>query len=178
LTFYIWDDEVVTDYYIPEDILGDDSPEHVIGSGHRRWLDFGKAPDEYSPECMGCGNIACLIEYGYAGPVDIDQCVSAKPGVAATFLKNTPPQIVPIPVYEENCEEAAEGCGGDGIVVLDFACIDIIGAVEIHWEGHKHRLIEFKVICDNTTDECLNECARTDGEAPGPGEVTAVSLLE
>lgn len=175
ITFYIWDDEVLTDYYIPEDILGDDSPEHVIGSGHRRWLDFGKPDsDLYPSECGGCGNIKCLIEHGYAGPVEIGDCVSAKPGVAATFLKNTPPQIVPIPVYEETCS-GAEGCGGDGIVVLDFACIDIIGAVEIHWEGHKHRLVEFKVICDTTS--CPNPCARTDGEAPGPGAVTGVSLL-
>jgi hypothetical protein len=177
--FYIWDDPWDVDH-ATVDITGDGIEDLVIGSGHRRWLDFGKPPDEYSSECGGCGNVKCLIEHGYAGPVNIGDCISAKPGVVDSALQNAPVgKMVPIPLYEETCDYAA-ACGKPGIVVKEFACIKIMGRYDVlaedSWDGKKHRVIKFHVVCDPSS--CPNPCAGTAGEQPGPGSVTGVSLLE
>ena len=179
-----------------------DSSAHIVGPGHRGWLNFPRPEEPYEDElnCAGnCGvaQVICWIDGGaYTGEIAIganvgDICLPGEPGVSeAVRIEIERDHIGETPNIllwddEECTEDQILGtCPGTPYHIVGTGCTLILDVLEIDL----YRKPEFrppdlcapnvKIIKAQRLCDCTSDCGSTIGGEPLPGQVRAVSLIE
>ncbi len=170
---------------------GDDDFIVAVSEG-RAWLDYTSAILPYTDTCSspGCGasELACYLRYDYGARVDLPACVSGDSGVKAGVKDDVDTRIgdaVLVPLFDSTGCGSNSQCGsGESYHVVAIGCVTIVG-----WEQNfsldsldpsDTEKLKGKVVLGtlNCSGNCMSSCGSTDGTAPEPWQVTAVSIIE
>jgi hypothetical protein len=216
--FYVWNDKKLeTDCYLELDDgtcvpmcvaceceLGDppDDVIHVVGPGHRGWVDLPRPerpnPVPHCADNCGAEQVWCWIDnFGYTGNLDASEggfCLPGEPGVSNKvrheIYNDHKGDEVNILIWddEECSDEDIEGtCSGTPYHIVGTGCVivdPIDPTPEIDLPANPDYFEKpfceqnVKVIKVRKECSCEDECGKTDGELPDTGEVRSVSLIK
>lgn len=170
----------------------------IVTSVARGWMDFPAPPEEeqiYVDSCKsnGCGasELFCRLFYGYGGRVTLPTCIPGLRGVKANAKAAVEEHVgnsISVPLFTDiNCPSDSNCSGKDAATyyVTEIGCIKVVGWIQTFRLNPRPNMpssvkrITSKAIeaikdCDGN---CFTACGSTTGEAPKPGETTAVGLV-
>ena len=190
-SFAVWDDDKILDCTVYDCDFDDDGHDDIVVGGDRGWLDFSEVvEDPYYDPCVqpGCGanELKCHILNDNGALIDLPKCIPGDSGVKAAAWHAADSRTgdeVRIPLYESiGCATADHTCpGGLTYWVTEFGCAAVMGAETIKLKpiagpgpAINGKVISMTVRCDG----CTTAAGGTDGTAPGPKDMWAVSLTK
>jgi hypothetical protein len=203
--FYVWNGKK-NDEDPTEDILLDcdvcdcdedgDGVEEIIGNAGRAWVDFTDVVDdqEYPDHCAqssGCGEseIKCWVTDDSGTKITLPACIPGTRGTKAGAHKDVEDRAkssdpyVSIPLYNgTGCGANTCGAHGTTFSIENLGCVEVLDwkqQLDLDYlNGDKHcfkgKAIRVAIACGM----CDTNCGSTDGTAPAPWEVRAVSLIQ
>lgn len=180
-------------------IGGDDF--RIVTETSRGWLDYSSiAENPYVDTCAaGCGTseLVCRVESNSATKITLPACVPGIRGVRMATGKAIEDRIgdaISIPLFESTgcpTDSNCKGTDADSFYVTKFACV----TVEAWYKKNDFKLdpkpsyllinpkaktvkSAVAVVSRRCDGACTTSCGSTDGTAPEPWEVTAVSLTK
>jgi hypothetical protein len=171
----------------------------IVTSVTRGWMDFPAPPAEetiYVDGCKsnGCGasELICRLYYGYGGRVTLPTCIPGLRGVKASAKAAVEEHVgdsISVPLFTDiNCPSDSNCSGKDAATyyITEIGCIEVVGWIQTFRLNPRPNMpssvkrITSKAIeaIKDCNGNCFTACGSTTGEAPKPGETTAIGLVK